>query len=547
MATRTDRRRLSELTLVILGFGLLTVALTWPLAFRLGRMARIDNADGQFSIWNVAWVARALVIDPLHVFDANIFHPHRWTLAYSEANLGAGLLAIPVYWATRNPYAAHNFVLLLSFVLSGAATYYLVRYLVGDRAAAIISAIGFAFCPYVFAHLPHIQLLMTAGLPLSLLAFHRLADQPSLGRGVALGLAITAQGLLCAYYSVFAVLMIGYAVLFVATTRRLWNAPRYWGAVGIAAAVAMAAIVPLFLPYLMLQNETGFARSLDAARQYSAQWRAYIASPANAHAWMAPLLRGQREIEMLFPGFVALACGFAGTVIGWRARGRTRELAILYGSLAVLAAWVSFGPSAGLYRILYYAIPGFTLMRAPSRFGLIAVLALSILVAIAIARLLPRLSRPMLAAIALIFVSAAGSFAPLRVRPVPPVHPAYLVLADRPFGAVIEMPVFSRRFAFLRAQYMLNSTAHWKPLVNAYSDYIPDDFAASADILGQFPSREAFERLERDHVRYAMFHLDLYGNLLEALNVRLKEFAPYLRPLYGDDRIQLYEITGFPP
>jgi hypothetical protein len=156
--TRTDPRRLSELTLVILGFGLLTVALTWPLAFRLGRMARIDNADGQFSIWNVAWVARALVIDPLHVFDANIFHPHRWTLAYSEANLGAGLLAIPVYWATRNPYAAHNFVLLLSFVLSGAATYYLVRYLVRDRAAAIISAIGFAFCPYVFAHLPHIQL-----------------------------------------------------------------------------------------------------------------------------------------------------------------------------------------------------------------------------------------------------------------------------------------------------------------------------------------------------------------------------------------------------
>ena len=321
----------------------------------------------------------------------------------------------------------------------------------------------------------------------------------------------------------------------------------YWGAIGIAAAVAIAAILPLFLPYLMLQRETGFVRSLDAARQYSAQWRAYLASPANAHTWMVPLLRGRREIEMLFPGFVALGCGFAGAVIGWRARGRTRELAILYGSLAVLAAWASFGPGAGLYRILYYAVPGFTLMRAPSRFGLIAVLAVSILAAIAIARLLPRLSRPMLAAIALTFVSAAGSFAPLRFRPVPPVHPAYVVLAERPFGAVIEMPVFSRRFAFLRAQYMLNSTAHWKPLVNAYSDYIPDDFAASADVLGQFPSHEAFRRLEPDRVRYAIFHLDLYGNLLEALNVRLKEFAPYLRLLYGDDRIQLYEITGFPP
>jgi hypothetical protein len=28
-----------------------------------------------------------------------IFYPHRWTLGYSEANLGAGLLAIPVCWA----------------------------------------------------------------------------------------------------------------------------------------------------------------------------------------------------------------------------------------------------------------------------------------------------------------------------------------------------------------------------------------------------------------------------------------------------------------
>src|SRR5262249_49692624 len=156
----------------VLGFSVLTVFFTYPLAFRLGTIGRVDNGDGQFSIWNVAWVARALVVEPLHVFDANIFYPHRWTLAYSESNLGAGFLAIPVYWATRNPYAAHNAVLFLSFVLSATATYFLVTYLVGDRRAAGVAAVCFAYCPYVFAHTPHIQLLMTAGLPLSLLAFH---------------------------------------------------------------------------------------------------------------------------------------------------------------------------------------------------------------------------------------------------------------------------------------------------------------------------------------------------------------------------------------
>ena len=41
-----------------------------------------------------------------------------------------------MYWATGNPYAAHNFAVLASFVLGATGTYSLVRYLVGDRRAA---------------------------------------------------------------------------------------------------------------------------------------------------------------------------------------------------------------------------------------------------------------------------------------------------------------------------------------------------------------------------------------------------------------------------
>ncbi|HEV3142063.1 MAG TPA: hypothetical protein VGY57_16165, partial [Vicinamibacterales bacterium] len=57
-----------ELALVVVGFAALAVAFTFPLAFHLGTVGRADNGDGQFSVWNVAWVARALVLDPLHVF-----------------------------------------------------------------------------------------------------------------------------------------------------------------------------------------------------------------------------------------------------------------------------------------------------------------------------------------------------------------------------------------------------------------------------------------------------------------------------------------------
>ena len=530
---------------MLLGFGALTVALIHPLAFHLGTVGRIDNGDGQLSIWNVAWVARTLVVDPLHVFDANIFHPHRWTLAYSETNLGAGALAIPVYWATRNPYAAHNFVLLLSFVLSAAGTYYLVRYLAGDRCAAAIAAIGFAFSPYIFSHLPHIQLLMTAGLPLSLLAFHRVADRPNARRGAVLGVVMALEALFCGYYAVFVGLVIGFSVLFIAAARRLWSDSRYWTAVAVAAGVAIAAALPLFLPYLSLQQSTGFTRSLDGARQYSAEWRTYFASSARAHRWMLPLIGHWGE--MLFPGFVTLVFGAAGAAVGWTTGGRRREIASLYSSLAALAFWASLGPSAGLYTALYRALPIFSLLHAPSRFGLVVGLCLSVLAGLGLSALLARASRPALSAALLAAAAMADVVTPLRFPQVRPVDPAYRVLATLPRGAVLEMPVYSAKFGFERTRYMLSSTAHWMPLVDAYSDHIPQDFNEHAGVLGSFPTREAFSLLEADRVRYAVFHLDLYSqDSRRELRERLNTFSPYLREHYGDERTTLYEIVGYP-
>ena len=59
---------LPEPALVLLGFSALTVALTYPLAFHLATLAyRPDNGDGRFSVWNVAWVARTLVADPIEI------------------------------------------------------------------------------------------------------------------------------------------------------------------------------------------------------------------------------------------------------------------------------------------------------------------------------------------------------------------------------------------------------------------------------------------------------------------------------------------------
>src|SRR5918994_6226400 len=110
--------------LVVLGATALSVTLTYPVAFNIDRIGRVNTDDGRWSIWVVSWVAHALTTSPLRVYDANIFHPHRNTLAFSEANLGAGALGAPVWLATKNPHTTHNVVFLASFVIAFAGAYY---------------------------------------------------------------------------------------------------------------------------------------------------------------------------------------------------------------------------------------------------------------------------------------------------------------------------------------------------------------------------------------------------------------------------------------
>jgi hypothetical protein len=533
----------------------LAIVMTWPLASGLGRLGRTTNMDGLYGIWNVAWVSHAIVSDPTSLFNANIFYPHRATLAYSEANIVAGVVGIPAWLLSHNAYAAHNSALLFAFATSFLGMWLLATRLSGCADTSIVAAIVFAFCPYFYSHSAHVQLLMAGGMPLSMLALHRLADDPSPRRGLLLGVALALQALACAYYGIFAGLMVGYAVLFLAARRRLWRTPAFWIAVATAAITAALIVLPFFLPYLELQREGGFVRSLDDARRYSATWQSYLASPSHGHRPVLALARllGWRMGEVLFPGFYAIVLGSAGLALCWSRQATPpaarddRETLLLYGSLGVLALWGSFGPGAGLYTLLYRAVPLFTFLRAPSRFGLLVVFVLAIFAALALARIVPRRRARVWT-----LVLAITAVIELNVVPFPweralPVSTNYRLLASMPRAVVAEFPFYGERIAFpLHAQYMALSTSHWMPLVNGYSDYIPQDFREAASVLDSFPSTDTFKVLERHRVRYVGIHWDMYGPRADEIRTKLKDFTRYLRLLGSDETMSLYEIVSFP-
>jgi hypothetical protein len=542
-----------ELLLVVLAGAALSILMTWPLATGLGHLGRTlgTDADGQYSIWNIAWVARTIVADPLRLFDANIFYPHKTTLAFSEANILPGLIGVPAYWLTKNPWLTLNVVLLFAFTSAYVCTYLLLRYLTGDRRAAAAGAIVYAFCPYTMSHLSHIQLLFTGGIPLSLLLLHRVADGPSVRRGVLLGWALAAQALSCAYYGIFAGLIVGYATLVLAATRRLWRSAAYWTAIAAGAATSLALVLPFFIPFLRVQEESGFARSVKDTAQWAAGSRDYFMSATHAHAWLQAYMRsfGPWSGEVLFPGFFALGLGAAGVIIALRRGTRERETALVYGSLAVLAFWSSFGPGAGLYRILYQ-LPAFSFLRAPSRLGLVVVLCLVVFAAIALRRLYSALStriRNLAAAIACAAAIADLIIVPLKWWEAPDLPSPYAQLAISPRAPVAEFPFYGERIAFpLHAQYMLFSTRHWMPLVNGYSDVIPADFRDAAAVLDSFPSNDAFNVLARRRVRYIAIHWDMFAGRHDEIRRRLLPYAGNLKLLAEDPRMTLYEVVRYP-
>ena len=171
-----------------------------------------------------------------------------------------------------------------------------------------------------------------------------------------------------------------------------------------------------------------------------------------------------------------------------------------YLLIALIAFWSSFGPDAGLYSLLYQTIPIFTFMRAPGRMGIMVVLALLVL-----GRAAPRVAAgagaPAVVAGAIVAAVAAVELAevPLTQLPRGRAAPRRLsVAADAASRAGDRAAVLVQRMDFPRhAYYMLNSTSHWMPLINGYSDHIPQDFRDTVIALSSFPTRESFRILGR--------------------------------------------------
>ncbi len=526
----------------------LVTVLTFPTVPRMGSVLRIDNNDGKFSVWNIAWVARALVTNPTGVLNANIFYPHTGTLAYSELNLVAGAMAVPAYVATRNPIAATNFAIAAALWLSFMCMWALVRRLTNSWSAGLLSATAYTFCPYLLSHTSHIQLLMAFVIPLNFLALHRLIERPSTARGLQLGGAVALGGLACGYYGIYGGIAMGVAALWFGVRDRV-----YWRSLVLAVVTAAVIVGPVLYKFREARADVGGGPKISDAdlRNWSSKPIDYTVSGARAHEPFQPVFPGR---DPLFPGVIAL--GFALVAVGAALRGRSLSASSYviagYGVIVVVAVLASFGPDAWVYSALRRLVPGMDLLRAPSRFGLVAAFGVAVLAGIGTSLI----RRRVWIVLVLTLVAAAETGAQTEkwgwpswgLTEMPSVPRAYRVLATLPRGPVVEYPFpYKSTDLHNHGWAMLMSTYHWQPLVNGYSDVIPSDMYDIMLPINGFPDVESFAIMRNRQVRYVVWDIRTYDAASrDVLEHRFPPFAQYLKPLVKDDDVWLYEITGYP-
>jgi hypothetical protein len=482
---------------VTCAFIVATIVMTWPYAAKIANSTP-GGGDPLLQIWIARWVQHALVTNPLNLYDANIFYPYNNTLAYSDSNIPAALLSAPIYLLTGNAILAVNLLVLGTFVLAAGGAYALAVALTGNRAVGLLAGLAYAFLPYRYAHIFHLNQLGHAWTPWVLAALvllvQRLGTRPSAWRlAVAFGVLMGVQVVTSFYVAFQLAFAVAIALIAAVIAAPQTRTPRFLTHLAVAGAIAAAIILPLALPYLQVRNELGLERTVREAERYSATPTSYFRVTGENRFWERLPGRGGSE-DILFPGGVALA-GAALGLAAWRRRPALTASAVL---LAAIAFVISLGPTWQRddgdgtplpYRFLFDYFPFFKAMRVPARFGVLADFAVIVLAASGFAwawQLLRERLRPQVARYVGIGATAALAIlilVELRAAPIPleevdrseTAAAPYRWLADQPDdGAVMEFPVVElHRGERPVTLAMYWSTLHWKPLVQGYSGFAP--------------------------------------------------------------------------
>jgi hypothetical protein len=462
-------------------FVALAIGMTWPLARNLER-AVSDPGDPYITAWTLDWDWWATLHAPLSLFHANAFYPAKYSLAFSENLYGLALLLFPLRMFGVGPLTAHSIAVIAGFAFSGFGMFILGRRLTGSWTAGMAAGVFYAFLPFRFTHLPHVQHIWGGWLPLMLAALLVYAERPTRRHAIWFAAAFAMNGLTNIHYLFF-------GTLATAITALLLLPRDKWRELAFATGGALIVLAPFLYPYAAAAKLYGMQRTWAEVAHFS----------AFASDWLPGLV--DEPERRLYPGALAYVVAIVAFIVARRQKPQ----------LALASLWIAIGflGSLGLnfvfHEFLFGAVPGFRAVRVPARWAVIAYIGVAMLIALATAAL-ARKNRWLALLVPAAFIVTLWA-APIRWYMTDPQTPeVYRWLATQRVHAIAEFPLDTGASEY---DALLHATAHHRPMINGVSGFAPRGRDELAALSKATPIGEAFvDQLREIGVELLIVHAD---------------------------------------
>jgi len=505
--------------LLALGYAVLGVLFTWPLIlhFTTHTPAADESGDQFQTIWFFWWMKKALFTLHQSPFWTNdIYYPYGTGLGYHLSPF-SNLLAIAVSLLTGaaiNSATVFNALLLLSFVITGLASFLLIRQVTESPPVAFWGSIFVTVSPYRLWHLNHLNLLSFGW---GLLAIHftlRMLQEPRRRFAFAAVASFGAMFYACLTGTSFVVFFL--AAYVAVNARSLWRHPQRPRVLRLGL-FAVAGAVLIALPGLVALHQTDsvWDTRWKGLVLFSASLFDYLVPSAEASLvarWFglgsgfAPGLSGE-----IFLGWLLLA---AASVIIIAARHRVSPRWLI---LSLVFLVLSLGPTVKIgghrylqgllpYRWLFEAIPYLSLGRTPGRLAVLTQFCLVVFTAQGLTLWLGPFGRivttairraalyglGIVATVIVLFAEYTPGSIALWEMTVPGLY--YELAADSSIHAVYDGPIAAS--SQICNRYMYWQTIHGKKEANGYLTHASRDSWKLLDRMSQWRKFGQVERAE---------------------------------------------------
>jgi hypothetical protein len=517
--------------------------MTWPLArFANTHIAGVTaSSDAFYSMWALAWQTHALATDPARYFDANIYYPARHALVYGPTGTGALPLFGPVFVVTHNLQLATNVLFIAGSALTAWTICLVATRWTRSVAAGVVAGSTYLAAPWVLyewvPRAPHFAMLMWIPLIIDRAArpLSRVRDALVLSVMVALQAAVE---IVYVGPAIFAPLAL------IALVRVFRRDTRASGLrLGLAIVGALVALSPLLAAHVAVRRanpELALQTPWRLETPTPPEWAPVI--PWSLFGWWKRVGNGgDPPPPMAVPplAFGLIGCGVLSRALR-HPRRRDRKLVrewrhaalwtVAGAALALPGEGSLFGTHLWLpHTWLCEFVPIACVVRVPMRLGVVGLVGLSLLAGLAFAELVMRTANQRWAAhawrraawwglasviaLAILEQPRAGvGYPPGFVPPRPPrpypLHPAptetpYAAILHEGHGPLLEIGAAAFvppiRRPLPESLAMIRSIAHWRPLLNGYSSYWPEQYPRSMALAARLPEEvDALAMLQKE-------------------------------------------------